>query len=48
MISKSLIDSFFNHDKFLSVNNVLTECNEMKNELYIQWKPIVLDVRKIL
>ena len=32
LISKSLIDSYINHDEFVSVNNVLKEYNEMKEE----------------
>ena len=31
-MSKALIDSYISHDKFVSVNNVLRECNEMKEE----------------
>ena len=30
LISKSLIDSYINYDKFLSVNNVWREYNEEK------------------
>ena len=30
VISKALIGSYINHDKFVSVNNVLREYNEMK------------------
>ena len=30
LISKTLINSYINHDEFVSVNNVLIECNEMK------------------
>ena len=33
LFSKSLINSYISHDEFLSVNNVLTEYNEMKNEI---------------
>ena len=33
LISKSLIDSYNNHDDFVSVNNVLQEYYEMKNKL---------------
>ena len=33
LISKALIDSYINHDKFVSVNNVLQEDNEMKEEI---------------
>ena len=29
LISKALIDSYISHDKFVSVNNVLREYNEM-------------------
>ena len=28
-ISKSLIDSYISHDKFVSINNVLRKYNEM-------------------
>ena len=33
LISKSLINPYNSHDKFVSVNNVLRECNEMKKEI---------------
>ena len=33
LIYKALINSHFNHDKFVSVNNVLQENNEMKEEI---------------
>ena len=33
LISKALIDSYINHDGFVSVNNVLREYNEMKEEI---------------
>ena len=33
LIYKALIDSFINHDEFISVNNVLREYNEMKEEI---------------
>ena len=33
LISKALIDSYINHDKIFSVNNVLREYNEMKDEI---------------
>ena len=32
-ISKSLIDSYISHDKFISVNNALRENYEMKEEI---------------
>ena len=32
LISKALIDSYINHDKFVSINNVLREYYEMKKE----------------
>ena len=32
-ISKALIDSYINHDEFVSENNVLREYNEMKNKI---------------
>ena len=32
MISKALIESYISHDEFLSVNDVLREYNEMKEE----------------
>ena len=32
LISKALIDSYISHDKFVSVNNVLRESYEMKEE----------------
>ena len=33
LISKALIDSNISHDKFVSLNNVFREYNEMKNEM---------------
>ena len=33
IISKSLIDSYISHDEFVSVNNVLREYNEIKEEI---------------
>ena len=33
LISKTLIDANISHDKFVFVNNVLRECNEMKEEI---------------
>ena len=33
LISKTLIDSCISHDKFVLVNNVLREYNEMKEEI---------------
>ena len=33
VISKALIDSYFSHDKFVPVINVLREYNEMKEEI---------------
>ena len=33
LIFKALIDSYINHDKFISVNNVLRGYNEMKEEI---------------
>ena len=32
LISKALMDSYINYDEFVSVNNVLRECNKMKEE----------------
>ena len=32
LISKALTDSYISHDGFVSVNNVLREYNEMKEE----------------
>ena len=59
MISKALINSYINHDEFISVNNMLREYNEMKGEnknpenaveytIQKPWKCIVSVVRKIL
>ena len=31
-ISKALIDSYINHDKFFYLNNMLREYNEIKDE----------------
>ena len=33
LTSKSLIESDINHDQFVSVNDVLSEYNEMKEEI---------------
>ena len=33
LISKALINSYINHEEFFSVNNVLREYNEMKEEI---------------
>ena len=33
LISKALMDSYINHDEFDSVNNVLREYNEIKEEI---------------
>ena len=33
LISKVLIDSYISHDEFVSVNNVLRECCEIKEEI---------------
>ena len=32
-ISKTLVDSYISHGEFVSVNNVLREYNEMKEEI---------------
>ena len=33
LISKALIDSFISHDEFVLINNVLKDCNEIKEEI---------------
>ena len=33
MISKALNDSYINYDEFISINNMLREYNEMKEEI---------------
>ena len=33
LISKALIDSYISHDEFVSLNNVLREYYEMKEEI---------------
>ena len=33
LISKALIDSYINHDEFISVNNVLNVYIEMRDEI---------------
>ena len=33
LISKALIDSAISHDKFVLINNILKEYNEMKEEI---------------
>ena len=35
LISKTLIDALINHDKFVLINNVQKEYNEMKGEIRI-------------
>ena len=49
LISKALLGSYFNHDEFVSINNVLREYNEIKEEIKnpenaveyaMKWKPI--------
>ena len=35
LISKGLIDSVISHDAFVSINNVLKKCDEMKEEIKI-------------
>ena len=35
LISKALIDSYTSHGGFVSVNNMLSEYNEMKQEIKI-------------
>ena len=32
LLSKTLIDSFIGHDEFDLINNVLKDCNKMKEE----------------
>ena len=32
LIYKALIDSKISHDKFISINNVLKDCDDMKKE----------------
>ena len=59
MISKALLDSYINHEKFVLVNSALREYNEMKEEIQNsknvveytikkQWKRLVSLLRKIL
>ena len=33
MISKALTESYINHDEFVTVNNMLTEYNEIKEDI---------------
>ena len=33
MISKALTESYINHDEFFTVNNMLTEYNEIKEDI---------------
>ena len=33
LISKSLVDSYISHDEFISVDSVLREYNQMKQEI---------------
>ena len=33
LISKSIIDSYISHDEFISVDSVLREYNQMKQEI---------------
>ena len=37
LISKALINSYISHDKFVSVNNVLREYNEIKEKIKKSW-----------
>ena len=37
LISKALIDSYISHDEFVSVNNVLRDYYEMKQEIKKSW-----------
>ena len=37
LVSKALIDSYISHDEFVSVNNMLREYNEMKEEIKKSW-----------
>ena len=51
LICKALIDSYINHDKFVSVNNVLREYNEMKEEIKIHkilWNILYKNNGKVL
>ena len=59
IISEALIDPYISHDEFVSANNVLRACKEIKEEIknpktsvehiiLKQWKPIASVVRKIL
>ena len=59
MISKALLNSYINHEKFVLVNSALREYNEMKEEIQNsknvveytikkQWKRLVSLLRKIL
>ena len=40
LISKALIDSYISHDEFISVNNVLRKCYEMKEEVKTPETPV--------
>ena len=33
LVSKALVDSYISHDRFVSVNNILREYNEIKEEI---------------
>ena len=33
LVSKALVDSYISHDEFVSVNDVLRENNELKEEI---------------
>ena len=35
LISKALIDSYISHDEFVSVNNILKEYNEIKEDIKV-------------
>ena len=52
LLSKASIDSYISHEKFVSVNSVLRECNEMKFMWNIlckkQWKHIVRVAKNLL
>ena len=52
LICKALINSYISHDKFVSVNNVLREYNEMKKEIKkivkLSWNILYKNNRNLL
>ena len=48
LVDKTLVDSYINHDEFVSVSNVLRMCFNVFLYYIEKWKRIVSVVRKIM